>query len=117
MIEMPAEKKSKTTREFDKALRVADHEKYVLKLYVTGLTPRSRAALINLRKLCEENLKGRYELEVIDIYQQPGLARGEQIIAAPTLIKKLPAPMRRMIGDLSDTGKTLLGLDLKPLKK
>jgi len=109
-------KKSETTRKFEKASKQADHEKYVLKLYITGMTPKSRIAIQNLQKLCEEYLKGRYELEVIDIYQQPTLARGEQIIATPTLIKKLPEPVRRLIGDLSATDRVLLGLDLKPKK-
>ena len=88
-------------------------EKYVLRLYVTGMTPKSTRAISNLKKLCEEHLGGRYELQVIDIYQQPALAKGEQIIAAPTLIKELPLPLRRLIGDMSNTEKMLLGLDMK----
>ncbi len=91
--------------------------KYVLKLYITGMTPRSLAAVENVRKICEEHLKDRCELEVIDIYQQPTLAKGEQIIAAPTLIKKLPFPLRRLIGDMSRTDRVLLGLDLRPAGK
>ena len=87
-------------------------ERYILRLYVTGLTSRSSRALINLRAICDEYLEGRYDLEVIDIYQQPVLAKGEQIIAAPTLIKKLPLPMRRIIGDMSNRDGVLLGLDL-----
>ena len=87
-------------------------ERYILRLYVTGLTSRSSRALINLRAICDEHLDGRYDLEVIDIYQQPVLAKGEQIIAAPTLIKKLPLPMRRIIGDMSNREHVLLGLDL-----
>ena len=87
-------------------------ERYILRLYVTGLTSRSSRALINLRAICDEYLDGQYDLEVIDIYQQPVLAKGEQIIAAPTLIKKLPLPMRRIIGDMSDREHVLLGLDL-----
>jgi len=87
-------------------------ERYVLRLYVTGMTPRSAAAIRNLQAICDERLAGRYDLEVIDIYQQPVLTRGEQIIAAPTLIKKLPLPMRRLIGDMSDRDRVLLGLDL-----
>jgi circadian clock protein KaiB len=89
-------------------------ETYVLRLYVTGSTPRSARSILNVRTLCEERLAGRYKLEVIDIYQQPELAREEQIIAAPTLIKKLPAPLRKLIGDLSDRDRVLVGLDLKP---
>ena len=87
---------------------------YVLRLYVTGSTPRSTAAITNIRKLCEEHLKGHYDLEVIDIYQQPVLAQGEQIIAAPTLIKKLPFPLRKVVGDLSNENRVLMGLDLRP---
>jgi circadian clock protein KaiB len=85
-----------------------------LRLYITGITPKSTRAIQNIKKICEENLKGRYELEVIDIYQQPVLARDEQIIAAPTLIKKLPLPLRRLIGDMSDKERILVGLDLRP---
>jgi circadian clock protein KaiB len=87
---------------------------YLLRLYITGSTPRSSRSIFNLRKLCEERLLGRYKLEVIDIYQQPELARREQIIAAPTLIKTLPLPIRKLVGDLSDQERVLAGLDLKP---
>jgi circadian clock protein KaiB len=87
---------------------------YVLRLYVTGQTPRSLRAIQNIRRICEEHLSGRYDLEVIDIYQRPSLAKGEKIIAAPTLVKSLPAPIRRFVGDLSDTEKVLFGLDLVP---
>src|SRR4051794_33770159 len=87
--------------------------KYTLRLYVTGTTPRSAQAIVNIRKICEDHLKGRYDLEVIDITQHPTLARGEQIIAAPTLIKELPLPIRRFIGDMSQTERILLGLDLR----
>jgi circadian clock protein KaiB len=86
--------------------------RHVLRLYVTGLTPRSARAVNNLRAICDEYLDGRYDLEVIDIYQQPVLAKGEQIIAAPTLVKQLPLPMRRVIGDMSDRERVLRGLDL-----
>jgi circadian clock protein KaiB len=92
-----------------------DH-RYILKLYVTGMTKNSVRAIQNIRKICEEHLDGNYELEVIDIYQHPTLASDEQIIAAPTLIKKLPLPLRKFIGDLSGTEKILLGLDLRPQK-
>jgi circadian clock protein KaiB len=88
-------------------------ERYVLRLYVTGMTARSRRAIDNVREICEAHLHGRYELEVIDIYQQPVLAKGDQIIAAPTLIKQLPLPLRRIIGDMSSTDRVLLGLDLR----
>jgi len=88
-------------------------ERYVLRLYVTGMTPRSTEAFATIKALCEERLQGRYELEVIDIYQHPQLAIDEQIIAVPTLVKKLPAPLRRLIGDLSNQERVLLGLDLR----
>jgi len=87
-----------------------DH--YVLRLYVTGLTLRSSQAIARLRSLCEELLADRYDLEVIDVYQQPELARRVQLVAAPTLIKELPLPVRRLIGDLSDRRRVLIGLDL-----
>jgi len=87
-------------------------ERYVLRLFVSGMTPRSTRAVQNVRAICEKHLQGRYDLEVIDIYQQPTLARGEQIIAAPTLVKKSPAPLRYIIGDLSSTERVLRGLDL-----
>ena len=91
--------------------------RYVLRLYVTGMTPRSRLAIANTRSVCEEHLEGRYELEVIDLTERPQLAKDEQIIAAPTLIKKLPLPLRRLVGDLSNTERVLLGLDLKPPRR
>ena len=93
---------------------MAIDEKYVLKLYVTGMTPRSAKAVMNIRQILDEHLQGRYELEIIDIFQQPQLAQGEQIIAAPTLIKKLPLPIRKFIGDMSETERILVGLDLRP---
>lgn len=88
--------------------------KYSLRLYVTGTTPSAARAIVNIRKICEEHLEGRYKLEVIDIREHPALAQGEQIIAAPTLIKELPLPIRRFIGDMSETERILLGLDLRP---
>lgn len=102
------------SEEFEQSLRDAGDEKFVLCLYITGMTPKSTRAIQNIRKICEENLNGRYELKVIDIYQQPILARDEQIIAAPTLIKKLPLPLRRLIGDMSDKERILVGLNLRP---
>jgi circadian clock protein KaiB len=102
--------------DFERAISEAADgtQRYVLRLYVTGSTPRSHRAIQTIRSLCEEHLAGRYDLEVIDIYQQPVLARGEQIIAAPTLIKKLPAPLRKVVGDLSNVDRVLMGLDLRP---
>lgn len=88
-------------------------EQYVLRLYVTGMTPRSTEAIATIRAICEERLRGRYDLEVIDIYQHPQLAKDEQIVAVPTLVKKLPAPLRRFIGNLSDVERVLMGLDLR----
>ena len=93
--------------------RKTEQTLYVLRLYVAGQTPKSINAITNIKKICEENLKGRYVLDVIDLYQQPLLARGEQIIAIPTLIKKLPLPIRRIIGDMSNTERVLVGLDLR----
>jgi circadian clock protein KaiB len=86
--------------------------KYVLRLYVSGSTSKSAPAVENIKRICEQHLKNRYDLEVIDIYQQPNLAREEQIVAVPTLIKRFPPPLRRLIGDLSNPKKVLLGLDL-----
>ncbi len=97
---------------FERALK-QQPEQYVLRLYITGMTPRSIRAIENLRAICDENLPGRYTLEIIDIYQRPQLMRGEQIIATPTLIKQLPVPLRRFVGDLSNKEKVLFGLDLK----
>lgn len=102
------------TEKFEELLKsVADNsERYVLRLYVTGTTPRSTRAVQNIRSLCDRHLEGRYDLEIIDIYQQPRLASGDQIIAAPTLIKELPQPIRKVIGDLSNEQQVLIGLDL-----
>jgi circadian clock protein KaiB len=105
-----------STEEFEKAAAKQDRAKYVLRLYITGMTPKSTRAITNVQKLCEQYLKGCYELEVVDIYQQPKLAKGEQIIATPTLIKKLPLPLRKLIGDMSDTERFLVGIDLKSKK-
>lgn len=102
------------TRAFEKALEPdASAGKYVLRLYVTGMTPRSTMAITRIKAICEKHLQGRYHLEVIDIYQNPDAARDQQIIAAPTLIKELPLPLRRLIGNLADEERVLAGLDLK----
>ena len=98
--------------DFESRLRDRRADKYILRLYIAGTTPRSTRAVANIREICERNLNGRYELEVIDIYQKPALAKDEQIIAAPTLVKQLPLPLRRFIGDLSDTEHVLVGMDL-----
>lgn len=102
---------------YEQRIEQSKSETYLLRLYVTGSTPQSVRAIENIKKICEEHLKGRYELEVIDLYQKPGLANGEQIIAAPTLIKKLPQPLRRIIGDMSNTERVLVGLDLKEIEE
>ena len=88
-------------------------KKYLLRLYIAGSTPQSNRAVANIKIICEEHLEGEYELEVIDLYEKPYLAAGEQIIAAPTLIKHLPLPLRRIIGDMSDIDRVLVGLDLR----
>ena len=92
----------------------AKSDAFVLRLYVAGQTPKSMAAFANLKKICEEHLAGRYQIEVIDLLENPKLARGDQILAIPTLVKKLPPPMRKIIGDLSNTERVLIGLDLLP---
>jgi circadian clock protein KaiB len=89
-------------------------DKYVLKLYVTGRSARAERAIANLKRICEEDLRGCYSLEVIDVLEHPQLAEDERILATPTLIKQLPPPLRRVIGDLSDKEKVLLGLDVRP---
>lgn len=105
----------KTKIDLELEITRKQNEKYLLVLYVTGSTPQSVRAIDNIKTICEEHLKGKYNLEVVDLYQNPGLAKGDQIIAAPTLIKKLPLPLRRIIGDLSVTERVLIGLDLKTL--
>lgn len=106
MTKAPARKKPGT--------RPPKRGKYLLRLYVTGTTGRSMRAIQNVRRICEEHLHGLYDLEVVDIYKNLPLARGDQIIAAPTLIKRLPVPLRRLIGDMSDEQRVLVGLDLRP---
>lgn len=102
-----------SSAEFEKLLQTAGNgEHFVLRLFITGNTVRSAQAIANIRALCDEHLTGRYDLEVIDIYQQPGAVAKDQIIAAPTLIKQLPAPVKRVIGDLSDPDKVMIGLNL-----
>src|SRR5215467_8150323 len=93
-----------------------DAEKWDLRLYVAGQTPRSIAAFANLKRLCEEHLAGRYNIEVIDLMKHPQLAAGDQIVAIPTLVRKLPQPIRKIVGDLRDTERALVGLQLRPGK-
>ena len=111
---MKSTKAKNATAPSEGSLSAARKPQYELRLYVAGMTPRSVLAIANIRDLCGEHLKGRYDLQVIDLYQQPVLAEGEQIIAVPTLIRSLPLPLRRLIGDLSDREQALIGLDLKP---
>jgi circadian clock protein KaiB len=106
---------SDDTQAFEAALAAGtDNAHYVLRLFVSGSTPRSSRAIQNLRALCEQRLKGRYELEVIDIYQHPELVKPEQILVTPTLVKKLPTPLRKVIGDLANEAKLLIALDIVP---
>ncbi len=101
------------TAAFEQALQETDQTHYILKLYVSGMTPNSQHAIKNVQKICEEHLQGRFELEIIDIYQQPIFAKDGQIVAVPTLVKELPPPLRKFIGDLSQTERILAGLDLR----
>ena len=91
-----------------------DGEFWQLRLYIAGQTPNSVAAIANLKKICEERLQGRYQIEVIDLLQKPQLAKGDQIVAIPTLVRKLPAPVKKIIGNLSKAERALIGLDLQP---
>lgn len=109
---MPAKKPEEPVEAFEEAATEQGQRYYVLRLCVTGITPRSVRAIENIRELCEEHLKGYYELEVVDLYQEPSVAAEEGIIAAPTLIKKNPAPQRKLVGDLSETERVLIGLGI-----
>jgi circadian clock protein KaiB len=95
---------------------VSDPETWELRLYVAGKTPKSVAAFQNLQKICEEHLPGKYHIEVVDLLMHPQLAKGDQIVALPTLVRKLPEPIRKVIGDLSNVEKTLVGLQLRPAR-
>jgi len=108
-----AQKKRRSTHgRLESARAGRAKERYVLKLYVTGATVRSLRAVANVKGICEQYLKGRYQLEIVDIYRRPALLRRDQIVAVPTLVKKLPVPMRLLVGDLSRTDQVLQGLDL-----
>ncbi len=111
---MPIKKKAASSVTLARAAALREKETYVLRLYITGMTPKSARAIANVKNLCTHYLQGRYTLKVIDICRQPRLATGEQIIAAPTLIKELPLPLRKLIGDMSDTARFLIGIDLQP---
>jgi circadian clock protein KaiB len=91
-------------------------ESYELRLYIAGKTPKAMAAISNLKKICEENLKGRYRIEVVDLIKTPQLAKGDQIVAVPALVRRLPPPVKKIIGDLSDQEKVLVGLDLRAVE-
>ncbi len=106
----------KQTVETGSAPRPAGTAEWELRLYVAGQTPRSLAALENLQKICEEHLAGKYHIEVVDLSVNPQLSRDDQIVALPTLVRKLPPPLRKIIGDLSDTERVLVGLQLRPTK-
>ena len=112
---MPARKSVSTSRTSRAAARTKLPQEYVLKLYVAGVDRKSTDAIRAVTGLCDEYLKGRYKLVIVDIYQQPMLARGEQIIAAPTLIRKLPLPLKRLVGNMADLDKVMVGLDLRPM--
>ncbi len=111
---MENESSHNSTEAFEQALTELDDRHYCLRLYIAGTTVHSINALENIKKICEEHLQGRYQLEVIDIYQQPGVSQKEHIVAVPTLIKRLPPPLQRIIGDMSKTEKVIVGLDLVP---
>jgi len=111
------EETQESTEEFDHAVSETRNDKYILGLYIAGTRNRSVLALTNLKKICEEHLQGQYELEVIDIYQKPGMAKDDQIIAAPTLIRKLPLPSRRITGDMSNVEELLADLKMKRVEE
>ena len=93
-----------------------EDEKYILRLYVAGQTPKSMAAFANLKRICEEHMKGRYQIEVVDLLVNPSLSKDDQILALPTLVRRLPAPIKKIIGDLSNTERVLVGLDIRPVE-
>jgi len=93
---------------------VPEKDVYILRLYVAGQTKKSLAAFANLKKICEEHLQGRYRIEIVDLFEHPQLAKGDQILAIPTLVRQLPPPIKKIIGDLSNTEKVLVGLDIRP---
>ena len=102
-----------SARSFNEAADDLENPRFVLRLFVTGMTPRSTRAIRAVRSLCEERLKDRFELEIVDVYQQPAMIQGEQVFATPTLIKYEPAPLRRIIGDMTDTNRLCFGLGLE----
>lgn len=112
----PGGKRSTVSGEEEDRTGAESASHYELRLYVAGQTPRSMEAFGNLKKICEEHLQGRYSIEVIDLLENPRLAKGDQILAIPTLVRRLPEPVRKIIGTLADTERVLVGLDLRPRK-
>jgi circadian clock protein KaiB len=108
---MPNTAGTKRTKKPEKTL----HKEYQLRLYIAGHSPNARAALENLNRICETHLQGRYKIEVIDLLENPKLAAGDQILAIPTLVRKLPPPMKKIIGDLSNEERVIVGLDIRPI--
>jgi circadian clock protein KaiB len=105
-----------TTRKAKTKKRIAPEELWDLRLYVAGQTPKSLAAFANLKRICEDHLAGKYKIEIIDLMKNPQLARGDQILAMPTLVRKLPPPIKKLIGDLSNTERVIVGLDIRPAR-
>jgi circadian clock protein KaiB len=108
-----SQRQANATRKFARAAS----QEYLLRLYVAGQTPKSLQAFANLKDICETHLKGRYRIEVVDLIQNPALARGDQILALPAVVRQLPPPVKKIIGDFSNAERVLVGLDLRPLKK
>ena len=113
-MKVPAKQSRRTKNGHSPQASVEDSSHWNLRLYVAGQTPRSLTAFKNLKDICEAHLKGKYHIEVIDLMENPTLARGDQILAIPTLVRKLPQPIRKIIGDLSNTERVLVGLDIQP---
>jgi circadian clock protein KaiB len=111
---MAAIARKRKARDAEDGAARTDEEFWDLRLYVAGQTPKSMTAFANLKRMCEEHLAGKYRIEVVDLLKEPQLARGDQILALPTLVRKLPEPIKKIIGDLSNTERTLVGLDLRP---
>jgi circadian clock protein KaiB len=114
-LKSKAQGKRKSSAPSKARVRKKKKHRYALRLYITGQTPRSLQSVENLRTLCDKYIPGQFDLEVVDIYQQPAMAAAGQIIAAPTLIKSMPLPLRRLVGDFSDSTRVILGLDLKQI--
>ena len=110
---MERREKGDATERFERLAAQPDEQRYVLRLYISGLTPRSTKALATIRQVCQDRLQDRYQLEVIDLFQSPDLAETDEIIATPTLVKELPQPLRRLVGDLSNVERLLVGLNLR----